>query len=74
MDRLLKDYAQLTEYLETTPDLRQHAVDSPSLKAVSKGAYSSMDGYQWILTAAARTERHTRQILEVRADSNFPPR
>jgi hypothetical protein len=74
MDRLLKDYAQLTEYLETTPDLRQHAVDSPSLKAVSKGAYSSMDGYQWILTAAAHTERHTKQILEVRADANFPAR
>jgi hypothetical protein len=71
MDRLLKNYARFTEYLET-PDLRQHAVDAPPLKAVSKGAYDSMDGYQWILAAAAHVERHTKQILEVRADANFP--
>jgi len=72
MDRLSKNYAQLLEYLEKTPDLRQHAVDAPPLKAVSKGEYETMDGYQWILTAAAHTERHTKQILEVRADVNFP--
>ena len=72
MDRLLKNYAQLTEYLETTPDLRQHALDAPPLKAVSKGAYDSMDGYQWILATAAHVERHTKQILEVKADGNFP--
>jgi hypothetical protein len=72
MDRLLKNYAQLTEYLEKTPDLRQHAVDAPPLKAVSKGAYDTMDGYQWILAAAAHVERHTKQILEVKADGNFP--
>jgi hypothetical protein len=72
MDRLSKNYAQLLEYLEKTPDLRQHAVDAPPLKAVSKGEYETMDGYQWILTAAAHTERHTKQILEVRADANFP--
>lgn len=72
MDRLLRNYTQLTEYLVTTPDLRQHAVDAPPLKAVSKGAYDSMDGYQWVLAAAAHTERHTKQILEVKADPNFP--
>ena len=72
MDRLVKNYAQLTEYLETTPDLRQHALDSPPLKAVSKGAYDAMDGYQWILAAAAHVERHTKQILEVKADADFP--
>jgi hypothetical protein len=72
MDRLVKNYAHLTEYLETTPDLRQHAVEAPPLKAVSKGAYDSMDGYQWVLTAAAHAERHTKQILEVRSDPNFP--
>lgn|SRR5215813_5899275 len=72
MDRLLRNYAQLTEYLETTPDLRQHALDAPPLKAVSKGAYDSMDGYQWILATAAHVERHTKQILEVKADANYP--
>lgn len=72
MDRLLKNYTQLRTLLETTPDLRDHAIDAPPLKAVSKGAYDSMDGYQWILAAAGHTERHTKQILEVRADPNFP--
>ena len=72
MERLLKNYAQFTDFLEKTPDLRQHAVDSPPLKAVSKGSYTTMDGYQWILAAAAHVERHTKQILEVKADANFP--
>lgn len=72
MDRLLKNYAQLTAYLENTPDLREHVIEALPLKAVSKGLYDSMDGYQWILAAAGHTERHTKQILEVRADPNFP--
>jgi len=73
-DRLLKNYTRLTDYLESTPDLRQHAVVALPLKGVSKGAYEFMDGYQWILAAAAHTERHTKQILEVMADANFPER
>jgi hypothetical protein len=72
MERMQKNYARLIEYLETAPDLRQHLIEAAPLKAVSKGAYDSMDGYQWILTAAAHTERHTKQILEVRADADFP--
>jgi hypothetical protein len=72
LDRLAKNYAQLREYLEKTPDLREHVIEAPPLKAVSKGAYDSMDGYQWILAAAAHVERHTKQILEVRADAKFP--
>ena len=69
--KLLKNYAQLRTSLET-PDLREHAIEAPPLKAASKGVYDSMDGYQWILAAAAHVERHTKQILEVRADPNFP--
>ena len=68
---LAKNQDRLIEYLNSTPDLRQHMRESPPLKAVSKGAYESMDGYQWILAAAAHTERHTKQILEVKADP-FP--
>ena len=64
--------AALTEMLTSTRALRQHVLDSPPLKAVSKGAYSVMDGYQWILAAAAHAERHTKQILEVIADVAFP--
>ncbi len=71
MDRLRRNFVQLSASLDA-PNLREHVIDSPSLKAVSKGEYDKMDGYQWILAAAAHTERHTKQILEVRADNNFP--
>jgi hypothetical protein len=47
-------------------------VEAPPLKAASKGAFESMDGYQWVLTVAAHIERHTKQILEVKADAGFP--
>jgi len=74
LDSLLKNYGRLGEYLESTPDLRQHMAPAPPLKAISKGALDSMDDYQWVLAAAAHTERHTKQILEVKADPNFPAR
>ena len=64
--------ATLSEMLTSTPGLRDHALDSAPLKAISKGAYSVMDGYQWILAAASHSERHVRQILEVIAGSSFP--
>jgi hypothetical protein len=30
-----------------------------------------MDGYEWILATGSHIERHTKQILEVKADPNF---
>jgi len=50
--------------LKSTPDLRQHATDSPLGVKV--------DGYEWILFIAGHSERHTKQMLEVKADPNFP--
>ncbi len=52
------------EYLKSTPDLRAHATDSPM------GV--KLDGYEWVLLIAAHSERHTKQMLEVKADPNFP--
>jgi hypothetical protein len=72
LSRLMTNYAKLTDCLESRPGLRQHAFEAPPLKAVSKGAFELMDGYQWILAAAAHTERHTKQILEVMADPGYP--
>jgi DinB family protein len=72
LDRLKTNYIRLTYYLESTPGLRQHAGEAAPLKAVSNGAYEVMDGYQWVLAAAAHTERHAKQMLEVMADDNFP--
>ena len=70
--RYADNCAALSDMVASTPGLREHVLDSPPLKAVSKGAYSVMDGYQWLLVAASHAERHTKQILEVIADSSFP--
>ena len=55
---------QTAELLRSTPDLRQHVVDHP--------VFGPLDGYQWILAVAAHSARHTKQILEVKADPRFP--
>jgi hypothetical protein len=56
--------ATTEDFLTKTPGLRDHAVDGPMGK--------KLDGYEWILFIAAHSERHTKQILEVKADPNFP--
>ena len=72
LGRLNQSCAGLAQYLDATPDLREHAVDSPPLKAVSRGAYQFIDGYQLMLAMGGHMQRHTRQILEVKAGANFP--
>ena len=56
--------ARTLAFLKETKDLRAHAVDSPLGK--------KLDGYEWILLIAAHSERHTKQINEVKADPAFP--
>lgn len=56
--------AKTLAFLKDTPDLREHAIDSPLGK--------KLDAYQWVLFVSAHCERHTKQILEVKADPNFP--
>jgi hypothetical protein len=34
--------------------------------------FGPWDGYQWLLAAASHGARHTEQIRELKADSNFP--
>jgi uncharacterized damage-inducible protein DinB len=55
--------ATTEEFLKTTTGLRDHVTDSPMGK---------IDGYEFILLIAAHSERHTKQINEVKADPNFP--
>lgn len=55
--------ASTEDYLKITPGLRAHVFDSPIGK---------LDGYEWLLFTGAHSERHTKQMLEVRADPNFP--
>jgi len=64
LDHFLKSRARTIEFLQSTPDLRQHVADSP--------LGQPMDAYEWLLFISAHSERHTKQILEVKADSNFP--
>jgi hypothetical protein len=51
------------QYLRSTAGLRDHVMDGPVGK---------MDGYEFILFIAAHSERHVKQINEVKADPNFP--
>jgi uncharacterized damage-inducible protein DinB len=55
--------AATEEYLKSTPGLRAHLGDSPLGK---------LDGYEFVLFTAAHSERHTKQMLEVKADPSFP--
>ena len=72
LERIFKNYERLTNFLESDPSLRDHILDSPPLHVVSSGAYTTMDGYQWVLAAAAHDERHVRQILELKSNPNYP--
>lgn len=53
------------DYVRTTnDDLRDHFGPHP--------VFGPLDAYQWILLISAHSERHTKQIEEVKADPNFP--
>jgi len=64
LDHFLKSRAKTIAFLESTPDLREHAADSP--------LGQPLDAYEWLLFIGAHSERHTKQILEVKADPGFP--
>jgi len=64
LDHFLKSRAKTLDFLQSTPDLRAHVADSP--------LGQPLDAYEWVLFIAAHSERHTKQILEVKADPNFP--
>ena len=65
LDRFLKSRARTIEFLQSTPDLRAHVPPDNPFK-------QPMDAYDWLLFISAHSERHTKQILEVKADPNFP--
>ena len=66
---LTKDFAAVRDQeiaflRDTKEDLRNRFEEHPFLK--------TMDAYQWLLFNGAHSKRHTAQILEVKADPNFP--
>lgn len=63
----LVNRAHTIDFVKTTQeDLRDHLYDHPV------PAIGTLDAYQWILLISGHTRRHTAQILEVKADANFP--
>ncbi len=68
-DELLKSFeearsAEIAFLKETKEDMRSRFEEHPFLK--------TLDAYQWLLLNGAHGKRHTAQILEVKADPNFP--
>jgi hypothetical protein len=59
----MESRATTEDFLKTATGLRDHVADSPLGK---------LDGYEFVLFIAAHSERHTKQINEVKADPNFP--
>jgi len=64
LKHFLDSRAKTIELLKTTPDLRAHVTDS--------GLLGKIDAFERILFIAAHSERHTKQLLEVKADPKFP--
>jgi hypothetical protein len=71
-DRLETNSALHTRLAESEQDLRKRAYPAPPIKAATRGEYEMLDGFQWLLAVTGHTARHTHQILEVKADPNFP--
>lgn len=64
----MKDFdaqrAEIIAFIEATPkDLRKHFTESPA---------GVIDAYQSFLFLAGHTERHTKQIQEIKANAAFP--
>ncbi len=67
-EMLVPDFVEARRLLLTwiegsTADLRAYGLPHPVI--------GLMDGVQWVLFAAAHTERHTRQIVELRRSVGF---
>jgi hypothetical protein len=65
LDHFLKSRQRNIDALKSLPaaDLRSH---------VTNGPLGPVDAYEWFLFISAHSDRHTKQILEVKADPNFP--
>ena len=64
LKHFVESRATTEEFLKKTPDLRGHAAENPM--------GGKWDAYEFILLIAAHSERHTKQIEEVKANESFP--
>ena len=58
--RFLKTRSGTIDIMKNTAELRDHVLDSP--------LGQPLDAYQWLLFISAHSDRHTKQMLEVKAD------
>lgn len=64
LESFRKNREKLIEYVKSTnEDLRNHVATLP---------FGTLDSYQLILFIGAHSNRHTQQIIEVKADPNYP--
>ncbi len=65
----------LAEFLKTRTKSAQFARETRAdLRSYTQhhGAFGDLDCYQWLLLMGLHTERHARQIEEIKADAGFP--
>ena len=74
--KLLANPAEYVAKFTSSRDAHIHFVDTTTASLRDRGmphpAAGPLDAYQWILLLSGHTARHTLQILEVKADPNFP--
>jgi hypothetical protein len=64
LKQFLESRNKTVELLKSRDDFRAHAIDT--------ALGGKLDGYEWLLVIAAHSDRHTKQINEVKADPKFP--
>jgi uncharacterized damage-inducible protein DinB len=65
----------LAEFLKTRTKTAQFARETRAdLRSYTQlhGGFGELDCYQWLLLMGLHTERHARQIEEIKADAGFP--
>jgi hypothetical protein len=72
LGRTAANTQRFAECLSSALDLRGRLLEFSPLRTASRGEHPFIDGYQLIMAACGHTERHVKQILEVKADPNFP--
>ncbi len=69
LKHFLKSRAKTVQFLKSTNDLRRHAYSLPQITWLNG---KKLDAYQWVLYIAAHSERHTKQIIEVKEAPAYP--
>ena len=68
LEQLVNTREKIGELIRSAPDahFRQHSMPHP--------VFGPLDGHQWLVAVAGHCVRHTQQIIETKAERNFPER